>query len=143
MKPLLTVTDAPDEAMRQAIVQPLVRFNEEQSGRAEDYRPLAVLISDPDAGIIFGGLWGSSNFTQLHIDLLYVPDALRGMGVGGAVVGQAEAEAVRRGCRGVWLDTYSFQARGFYERLGYRVFGTFEDYLPGHDRFFLKKALSQ
>lgn len=143
MKPLLTLIDAPDEAMRQAIVRPLIHFNEERSGQAACHRPLVVLISDPDAGTVLGGLWGSTNFTQLHIDLLYVPDALRGTGIGSAVIGQAETEAVRRGCRGVWLDTYSFQARGFYERLGYRVFGTIEDYLPGHDRFFLSKALSQ
>jgi hypothetical protein len=42
----------------------------------------------------------------------------------------------------VWLDTYSFQARGFYERLGYTVFGTINDYPPGHSRFFLTKTLS-
>jgi ribosomal protein S18 acetylase RimI-like enzyme len=53
---------------------------------------------------------------------------------------QAEQEAKARGCRGVWLDTYSFQARGFYERLGYAVFGTLDDYPPGQSRIFLHKA---
>lgn len=53
----------------------------------------------------------------------------------------AEEEAVRRGCLGAWLDTFSFQARGFYERLGYSVFGVIEGYPPGHSRFFLKKTL--
>ena len=46
-----------------------------------------------------------------------------------------EAEAIRRGCRGAYLDTFSYQARPFYERLGYEVFGTLDDYPAGHQRF--------
>jgi ribosomal protein S18 acetylase RimI-like enzyme len=53
---------------------------------------------------------------------------------------QAEQEAKARGCRGVWLDRYSFQARGFYERLGYAVFGILDDYPPGQSRIFLHKV---
>jgi hypothetical protein len=53
----------------------------------------------------------------------------------------AEAEAVQRGCRAVALDTFSFQARGFYERLGYSVFGVLNDCPPGHSRFYLTKRL--
>jgi ribosomal protein S18 acetylase RimI-like enzyme len=55
----------------------------------------------------------------------------------------AEAEAVRRKCVGAWLDTYSFQARGFYERLGYTVLGEIADYPPGHTRYFMKKSFRQ
>ncbi len=141
VRPTLTLTDTPDHSVREAIVSPLVHFYEVQSGRCEDYRPLAILITDTDTGKIVGGLWGGTSFTQLHIDLLFVPDTLRGAGIGSRIMLDAEAEALRRDCRGVWLDTYSFQARGFYERLGYSVFGSIEDYLPGHTRFFLKKAL--
>jgi ribosomal protein S18 acetylase RimI-like enzyme len=54
---------------------------------------------------------------------------------------QAEREAIARSCRGAWLDTYSFQARGFYERLGYTVFGILNDYPPGQYRVFLHKEL--
>ncbi|MDN3563127.1 GNAT family N-acetyltransferase [Paeniroseomonas aquatica] len=140
MQPLLTLTDTPDPSVRQAIVRPLIRFNEAQSGRCEEFRPLAILITDVHTGEIVGGLWGGTNFTQLHIDLLFVPEDLRGSGIGSRIMHDAEAEALRRECRGVWLDTYSFQARGFYERLGYSVFGMIEDYLPGHTRFFLKKS---
>ena len=56
------------------------------------------------------------------------------------LMNDAEREAIRRGCRGAWLDTYSFQARGFYERLGYTIFGTIDNYPPGHSRIFLKKT---
>lgn len=141
MQPVLTLTDTPDQFMRQAIVRPLIHFNEMRSGQPNDYRPLAILIKETDAGDIVGGLWGGTNFTQLHIDLLFVPEKLRGSGVGSRIMRDAETEALRRECRGVWLDTYSFQARGFYERLGYSVFGMIEDYLPGHTRYFLNKAL--
>jgi ribosomal protein S18 acetylase RimI-like enzyme len=55
---------------------------------------------------------------------------------------QAEQEAIARGCRGAWLDTYSFQARGFYERLGYAVFGILNDYPPGQKRIFCTKSWS-
>jgi hypothetical protein len=52
-------------------------------------------------------------------------------------------EAIRRGCRGAYLDTFSYQARPFYEKLGYAVFGTLDDYPPGHQRFFMRKRLGE
>jgi hypothetical protein len=52
----------------------------------------------------------------------------------------AETEGRRRGCSAVWLDTFEFQARPFYEKLGYRLFGTL-DFPAGFKRFFLQKAL--
>jgi ribosomal protein S18 acetylase RimI-like enzyme len=59
-----------------------------------------------------------------------------------ALMREAEAVARENGCTGIWLDTFSFQAPGFYEKLGYTVFGTLADYPPGHSRFFLHKTLS-
>jgi hypothetical protein len=54
---------------------------------------------------------------------------------------RAESEAIVRGCHHAWLDTFEFQARGFYERLGYRCFGELNDYPTGFARYFMKKAL--
>ena len=54
-----------------------------------------------------------------------------------------EAEAIRRGCKGAYLDTFSYQARPFYEKLGYEVFGTLDDYPTGHQRFYMRKRLSE
>ena len=73
-------------------------------------------------------------------------DALRAgappyAGLGSSLLATAEHEARLRGCRGAWLDTFEFQARGFYERAGYVVFGEIPDYPPGSARYFLKKAL--
>ena len=53
----------------------------------------------------------------------------------------AEEVARERGCIGMWLDTFSFQARGFYVKPGFTVFGTIDDYPIGHRRFYLSKRL--
>jgi GNAT superfamily N-acetyltransferase len=141
MTPKLTMTETLDTGIKRILAHgPLTRFNEAQAGRPEDYRPLAILVSHPDTGEVLGGLWGDTMFSYLHVDLVFVPESLRRAGLGRRLMSDAEGEAIRRGCRGAWLDTYSFQARGFYERLGYSVFGTIEDYPPGHSRIFLKKT---
>jgi GNAT superfamily N-acetyltransferase len=142
MTPTLRLTDTPDPAWRQAIVGPLVQFNTSRAGRGEDYRPLAILLHDAETEVVIGGLWGASYFSHLFIELLFVPEELRQSGLGRRVMAEAEQEARRRGCVGIWLDTFSFQARGFYEKLGYTVFGAIEDYPPGHSRYFLKKSLT-
>ena len=141
MIPKITLTDAPTPQMRQAIVEPLVEFNNSRIGRPEVYRPLVILLTDPVNDEIVGGLYGSTMFSYLHVDLLFVPEPLRGAGIGRKLMGEAEAEAARRGCHAASLDTFSFQARGFYERLGYLVFGIVEDCPPGHSRIYLTKQL--
>jgi GNAT superfamily N-acetyltransferase len=141
MMPNITMTDEPTHEMWKAIVAPLVAFNHQRTGRPEMFRPLVLLLSEPGSGDIVGGLYGSTLFSYLRIDLLFVPEAMRGSGIGRTLMTEAEAEAVRRGCHAASLDTYSFQARGFYERLGYAVYGTLDDCPPGHRRFFLTKRL--
>jgi GNAT superfamily N-acetyltransferase len=142
MDPTITLTDTPDATARSVLLRGLMRFNASQVGHPEDYRLLAVLLSEPATGEIIGGLWGNTMFGRLHIDILFVPETSRRAGIGRRVMGDAEAEAIRRGCTGAWLDTFSFQARGFYEKLGYTVFGTLDNQPPGHSRFFLKKTFA-
>lgn len=141
MLPKITLTDAPENDAVETLSRLITQFNQIASSRPNDFRPLAILISDSETGEALGGLWGWTSFAFLHIDVLFIPEELRGTGLGRRLIAQAEAEAIERGCRGAWLDTFSFQARGFYERLGYTVFGSIEDYPPGHSRFFLKKTL--
>jgi GNAT superfamily N-acetyltransferase len=141
MTPKITLTDTPDNDTIKTLAKNLMRFNELRSGVPYSHRPLAILVTHPDTDELLGGLWGSTNYSFLYIDLLYLPEDLRRSGLGRQLIAQAEQEAIQRGCHTVWLDTFSFQARGFYEKLGYTVFGTLEDYPPGHSRFFLKKIL--
>jgi GNAT superfamily N-acetyltransferase len=141
MHPEIIATDTPDLSVREAIGRGLEAYNEAQDGPGE-FRRLALLLRDAGTSEIVGGLWGWTYRHWLTVELLFVPEALRGTGFGSELMRLAEEEAVRRGCRGAWLDTFSFQARGFYERLGYAVFGAIEDYPPSHSRFFLSKTLA-
>ena len=72
--------------------------------------------------------------------MLFVPASLRGRGLGSALVRTAEAEARTIGCVGMQVDTFSFQAQPFYERLGFTVFGVQENFPPGYRCVYLRKA---
>jgi GNAT superfamily N-acetyltransferase len=134
----IRATDQPDEAIRKAIVDPLIAYNESQTGR-NDVRPLILAIEDAN-GRVLGGLSGQTAFDWLFVHLLFVPETLRGRGVGADLMRRAETEAVARGCHSAWLDTFEFQARGFYEGIGYTCFGELSEY-PVGGRYFMKKAL--
>jgi len=93
-------------------------------------------------GEVLGGLLGMIWGGWLQVGTLWVALPVRGQGHGSRLLDAAESYAVDRGCGGVLLDTFSFQARGFYERHGYTVFATLPDYPPGHARHFLTKPLT-
>jgi ribosomal protein S18 acetylase RimI-like enzyme len=137
----ITVTDAPDDAALATISRLITQFNETGAGQPSNYQPLAIVVSEEETGETLGGLWAGTSFSHLHVHLLYLPESLRGTGLGRELMRKAEEEAIHRGCTGAWLDTFSFQALGFYERLGYTVFGVIDSYPPGHSRFFLSKSL--
>ncbi len=136
----IEVTDAPDATAREAIVEPLRAFNAERTSLT-DARPLAVLVKGADGGVR-GGLWGRTVYGWLFVELLVIPAPWRGQGLGTEVMRRAEQEAIARGCHDAWLDTFEFQAPGFYAKLGYRCFGELADYPPGGRRYFMTKRLA-
>lgn len=97
-----------------------------------------MFLKDTD-GKIVGGLEGSTYWGWLNIRLLWVSDDLRGSGYGRKLVETAEKYAADRGCNGAVVDTFSFQARGFYEALGYTVFGSLDDFPTGYKRIYMVK----
>jgi GNAT superfamily N-acetyltransferase len=70
---------------------------------------------------------------------LWVAAEARGAGHGSALLAAAEAEAWARGCLGVHLDTFEYQALPFYQRHGYELFGTLDGYPPGYRQFYVRK----
>ena len=107
MKYSVHLSDTTAEETRQAILAPLREYNQSQTGPNE-YRGLTIEIRDEEDSII-GGLWGGSSYDGLFVQLLVVPQPLRGQGVGRKLMSLAEAEASSRGCSAVWLDTFEFR----------------------------------
>lgn len=76
-----------------------------------------------------------------HLAILWVAPGFRRRGLGARLLAAIESAALDRGCTRAHLDTFSYQAKPFYERHGYAVFAVLDDYPPGHERIFLRKTL--
>ena len=130
----------PDPSIRQDILVPLVADNEIAGGPAR--AGLLVVTVRDASGAVAGGLWGRTGYDFLFIELLALGPA-KGLGLGRQVMGIAEAEARRRELKGMWLDTWTFQAPDFYPKFGFRECGRITGYPPGHDRIFYVKRFDQ
>jgi GNAT superfamily N-acetyltransferase len=131
-----TFTEQDVDAVRSG----LIAINRENSGRDSGYFPFVFHILDDD-GKPIGGATGHGSFDWLFVELLFVPRQLQGQGIGTKLMVEIEAFARQHALVGIWLDTFSFQARPFYEKLGYSVFGTIDNHPVGGQRFFLQKRL--
>ena len=121
-----------------AVLQGLVAYNTAAAGDGKR-EPVAVSVTDGDR--IVGGAVGRFWHGWVYVDLFWVSEALRGQGIGNRVMDTLEAHAARLGARGVHLVTYSWQARPFYEKRGYVVFGELSPYPDGHACYWLSKTL--
>jgi GNAT superfamily N-acetyltransferase len=136
------VTGNPTAADEAAILDAITAYNTPFAG-PRDARRFGLVVRDPDTRAVVGGLWGWPVYGLLFLGYLILPEHLRRSGLGTRLMREAEKIARERGYRGVFLDTFSFQARPFYERLGYAVFTVFDDYPPGHRRFLMAKRFAE
>ncbi|HMI97132.1 MAG TPA: GNAT family N-acetyltransferase [Micropepsaceae bacterium] len=142
IEPKIVIDEKPDSSLRDEILRPLRDYNVSRIG-AVVIEPLAIFLRHPGNDAIIGGLWGTSAAGWLHIELLYVPEEFRTRGLGSSLIKRAEEIAAKRGCVGVRLDTFSFQAPGFYEKLGYRTFGKLVVHPEGHEQIYYFKNLTK
>jgi GNAT superfamily N-acetyltransferase len=142
IEPKIVVDETPDSDLREAILRPLRDYNTSKIGPVV-VEPLAVFLRHTESDAIIGGLWGSSAAGWLFIELLYVPEEFRTRGLGSSLIRHAEEIATKRGCVGIRLDTFTFQAPGFYEKLGYRTFGKLIGHPEGHEQIYYFKNLTK
>ncbi len=133
-------TETPDPADVAVIGSSLAAFNDADVGPAER-RVIAVIVRDGEGGIV-AGLSGYTAWGWLYVQWLWVAEAARRQGVARRMLGEAEEEAVRRGCHGALIDTFSPRAESIYRQQGYEVFGVLPDFPVGRSRAFLQKRLA-
>ena len=139
MDPEVSLTDEPDPGLRDAITANF-RAQSAVHGLPGDFRPLAVEVRR--GSVLLGGLSGRTGRGWLYVELLALPMAEQGHGLGRRLMAMAEAEAIRRGCKGAFLNTIAYQAPVFYEKLGYREFGRLPDDDRRLDRIWFSKRLA-
>ncbi len=139
----IEVTTEPSAADLELISQGIQAFNRHTvPGIPEvaDDLVFAVFARDADGNVV-GGIRAKAFWGYLCIELLWLSGAARGGRVGTRLVQRAEAFALQHGYTRSRVETTSFQARPFYEKLGYQVYGVLEDCPPGHTSYYLKKEL--
>lgn len=138
----IEIARTPDEGDLRVISAGIQAFNRERIGEValeEDFR-FAVFARD-DANAVAGGIRAVAYWDWMCVELLWLREDTRGQGIGGRLLGAAESFAMDNGFFQVRIETTSFQALGFYQKLGYSVFGQLDDFPSGHTTYYLKKLL--
>ncbi len=133
------VVEEPCSADIEFLEDRLYEFNAATTG-IEDGRLLGVFLRDDSQNIVAGAAghtWGET----CELRQVWVAESARGCGIGRRMMAEAEAEALRRGCRQLVLSTHSFQASEFYRKLGFEVLAELSDYPRGHSHLLLRKRL--
>lgn len=138
----LVVHERPDPSIRDALFARIDAYNDAMTGRPEPVRHLSIALRG-SAGAVEGGLIGISYYDWLIVEMLFVPEGLRGHGIGARLMRAAEAVAAERDCIGLWVDTGSQAAKAFYERIGWTVYARLDDHPAGNPRWWLKRMAPQ
>ena len=140
MKYEITFEENPADEKLQILSEGIDQYTQSKIGGNGNIQ-LTFFLRDEE-GLIVGGVHGNySKFGWLYISALWVSEKLRGHDYGTQLMLHIERKAIKAGCINAYLDTFSFQAPGFYEKLGYARFGELEDFPAGHSRIFYRKRL--
>ena len=137
--PEFVVNTEPSPDQIQYLEDRIYEFNARTTG-ITDGEWLAIFVKD-ETGRIVAGICGNTWGGCFEIRQFWVEDVLRKQGLGTRLLGAAEQEARRRGCRQVLLMTFTFQAPAFYVKRGFAVIATVEDHPHGYKNLLLRKHL--
>lgn len=138
-EPELHFEPFPSDDLRRFVEDQVANFTMVLTG-TPDYQPVGFFLHHP-RGEWLGGCMGLVWAGYLHVQWLWVAPGWRGRKQGWRLLEAAELMAYEHGARAATLDTFNPQAKAFYLRCGYEVFGELPNYPPGFSKFYLKKTL--
>jgi GNAT superfamily N-acetyltransferase len=136
---LVVETDPTPEDIR-FLGDRLYEYNVQQTG-VDDGQWLAIFVRDAQQ-TIRAGVEGWTWCGSCYIRTVWIHQDFRGQGIGTKLLQAAEQEARARGCQQMVLTSFSFQAPGFYQKLGYEVFAVLEDHPRQHRDYYLRKRFT-
>jgi GNAT superfamily N-acetyltransferase len=135
----IRLVDGPNDALAARLENELDEFNFDATG-IRDARDFAAALHD-EGGALMAGVQGWTWGATCRVERLWVREDARHQGLGRRLLMAVESEARARGCGQLALTTHSFQAPGFYRRLGFATVGELADYPLGHASLLLQKQL--
>ena len=127
------------ETEERKTVEGLTHHTREIGAPLYEDEPFSLLSYSGDK--LVGSFIGKTFWNWLYIDLLWVSDKARNSGLGSRLMKEAEDKARALKLTGIYCWTQSWQAEGFYRKLGYEEFTAFWDFPPGHTRYGFRKYL--
>lgn len=137
----LKINNNTNEENVSAIKQILSDYNHQHTKHLTDCINEPLELTLIEEGKIIGGLLARSIWGTLQIQFLAIDERYQHQGLGKKLMLEAERIAVKRKCRYIAVDTFSFQAPEFYQSLGYQIFAKEEDFPQGFSRYYLRKTL--
>ena len=145
MQSTLTVelTLSPSEADLKTISDGIAAFNAQYLPNDAEFGSGCrfALFARNTQGHIVGGIQAHVVWSYCVLELLWLSEEMRGNGVGSTLMAQLEVFAQQKGLAQIRTETLDFQAKPFYEKLGYHVYGELADSPKGHTSYFLVKRL--
>ena len=139
--PSATIHIASDEEVRAGTLGRLLReFNYQHVGRYPEGQSICLNAKD-EGGNLLGGFRGEIYFHWLFINVLFVEERERGKGLGARLLSEGEARAKAKGALRSRLDTFEWQAPGFYLKHGYRELLKMPNYYQGYSLSLVAKDL--
>ena len=125
------------------IIEKLVEYNLSKVPQVQEvaYVWLNKIVENDDKEVVGGILAKMYCWNVIYIDALWINENYRGFGLGEKLLFEIENIAKKEKCYLIHLDTFDFQAKNFYIKNGYEVFGVLDNCPKDHKRFFLKKYL--
>jgi len=137
----IVYVEKPERSASKIIGTGIQKYIKAQVGDPK-FKHICFVLYSADEEIV-GGVIGDQHWDWVYIDVIWVQEELRGLGYGSQLLARLEDEALNLGITNIYLNTFSFQAPGFYRKCGYQLFGKLDNFPAGQQRYFFTKQLDK